>query len=201
MMVLATSHLICCYGLGSSNFMFRGNEFLYLGTAGSRTVRSGCGVGPCVPVVVQATRLARVMVTKYGMSKEVGVVAHEYEDDGKSMSTETRLLIEKEVKEMLEAAYQNARRILTEHENELHALAKELLEKETLTGVEIHRMLKDVRTKKEQEATALTPAQATASAAAEATASAAAAAAAAAKAGAALARGGKPAGARSPAGA
>jgi ATP-dependent metalloprotease len=42
----------------------------------------------------QATSLARAMVTKYGMSKEVGVVTHNYDDNGKSMSTETRLLIE-----------------------------------------------------------------------------------------------------------
>jgi len=71
-----------------------------------RTVLCGSGVGRFMRacVGVQATRLARVMVTKYGMSKEVGVVAHDYEDDGKSMSTETRLVIEKEVKEMLEAA-------------------------------------------------------------------------------------------------
>ncbi|KAI3933758.1 hypothetical protein MKW92_051870 [Papaver armeniacum] len=44
----------------------------------------------------QATSLARAMVTKYGMSKAVGLVAHNYDDNGKSMSTETRLLIEEE---------------------------------------------------------------------------------------------------------
>ncbi|KAJ0084334.1 hypothetical protein Patl1_29537 [Pistacia atlantica] len=63
----------------------------------------------------QATKLARAMVTKYGMSKEVGVVTHNYDDNGKSISTETRLLIEKEVKYFLERAYNNAKTILTTH--------------------------------------------------------------------------------------
>ncbi|KAI7744864.1 hypothetical protein M8C21_017461 [Ambrosia artemisiifolia] len=79
----------------------------------------------------QATHLARAMVTKYGMSKEVGVVAHDYDDNGKSMSTETRLLIEKEVRELLERAYNNAKNILTTHSVEHHALANALLEHET----------------------------------------------------------------------
>uniref|UniRef100_A0A0D9V272 AAA+ ATPase domain-containing protein n=1 Tax=Leersia perrieri TaxID=77586 RepID=A0A0D9V272_9ORYZ len=69
----------------------------------------------------QATRLARAMVTKYGMSKQLGFVSYNYEDDGKSMSTETRLLIEQEVKNLVENAYNNARSILTEHNKELHA--------------------------------------------------------------------------------
>ena len=42
----------------------------------------------------QATSLAREMVTKYGMGNEVGLVTHDYKDDGRSMSSETRLLIE-----------------------------------------------------------------------------------------------------------
>lgn len=91
-----------------------------------------------------ATRLAREMVTKYGMSKAVGVVAHNYEDDGKSMSTETRLLVESEVRELLQTAYENARRILTTHQRELHSLAASLLEHETLTGAEIKTLLSQV---------------------------------------------------------
>ncbi|KAL7112233.1 hypothetical protein ACP275_05G139300 [Erythranthe tilingii] len=89
----------------------------------------------------QATSLARAMVTKYGMSKNVGVVAHNYDDNGKSMSTETRLLIEQEVRELLETAYNNAKTILTVHNKELHALANALLEKETLTGSQIKALL------------------------------------------------------------
>jgi len=95
--------------------------------------------------IVQATRLAREMVTKYGMSKAVGVVAHNYEDDGKSMSTETRLLVESEVRELLQTAYENAKRILTTHQRELHSLAATLLERETMTAVEIKALLAQVK--------------------------------------------------------
>uniref|UniRef100_A0A803LB94 AAA+ ATPase domain-containing protein n=1 Tax=Chenopodium quinoa TaxID=63459 RepID=A0A803LB94_CHEQI len=82
----------------------------------------------------QATKLARSMVTKYGMSREVGLVTHDYDDNGRSMSTETRLLIEQEVRFLLEQAYTNAKTILTTHSKELHALANSLLKNETLTA-------------------------------------------------------------------
>lgn len=99
----------------------------------------------------QATSLARAMVTKYGMSREVGVVAHNYDDNGKSMSTDTRLLIEKEVREFLERAYGNAKSILTTHNKELHALAGALLEHETLTGSQIKALLAQVGGAAEQQ--------------------------------------------------
>ncbi|RZC52969.1 hypothetical protein C5167_021402 [Papaver somniferum] len=92
----------------------------------------------------QATSLAREMVTKYGMSKQVGLVTHIYEDDGKSISPETRLLIENEVKWFLDRAYNNAKTILTTHSNELYALANALLVKETLTGAQINSLLAQV---------------------------------------------------------
>ncbi|KAJ0944566.1 putative AAA+ ATPase domain, ATPase, AAA-type, core, peptidase, FtsH, peptidase M41 [Helianthus annuus] len=98
----------------------------------------------------QATHLARAMVTKYGMSKQVGVVAHDYDDDGKSMSTETRLLIENEVRELLERAYNNAKNILTTYSNEHHALANALLERETLSGKQIKEMLAQLKSKPNQ---------------------------------------------------
>jgi len=99
----------------------------------------------------QATSLARVMVTKYGMGSEVGLVTHDYKDDGRSMSSETRLLIEKEVKQFLERAYNNAKTILTTHNKELHALAHALLEHETLTGTQIKTLLAEVRTQMQQQ--------------------------------------------------
>ncbi|KAJ0768864.1 putative peptidase M41, AAA+ ATPase domain, ATPase, AAA-type, core, peptidase, FtsH [Helianthus annuus] len=98
----------------------------------------------------QATHLARAMVTKYGMSKQVGVVAHDYDDDGKSMSTETRLLIENEVRELLERAYNNAKNILITYSNEHHALANALLERETLSGKQIKEMLAQLKSKSNQ---------------------------------------------------
>lgn len=88
-----------------------------------------------------ATDMARAMVTKYGMSKAVGLVAHDYKEDGNDMSTETRLLIEKEVRELLQMAYENAKNILTTNQKELHVLAKALLEHETLTGKQIKELL------------------------------------------------------------
>ncbi|KAG8044945.1 hypothetical protein GUJ93_ZPchr0008g12774 [Zizania palustris] len=100
----------------------------------------------------QATALARAMVTKYGMSKQVGHVSYNYEDDGKNVSTETRL-IEQEVKNFLEKAYNNAllehATILTKHNKELHALANALLEHETLTGAQIKNILAQVNNKQQ----------------------------------------------------
>jgi len=87
------------------------------------------------------------MVTKYGMSKSIGVVAHNYEDDGKSMSTETRLMIESEVRVLLQKAYENAKNILTIHQKELHVLASHLIEHETLTGAQIKTLLSQVNEK------------------------------------------------------
>ncbi|KAG0577807.1 hypothetical protein KC19_5G183500 [Ceratodon purpureus] len=97
--------------------------------------------------IISATKLAREMVTKYGMSKTIGIVAHNYEDDGKSMSTETRLMIESEVRILLQKAYENAKNIITNHQKELHALAAHLLEHETLTGLQIKTLLSQVNEK------------------------------------------------------
>ncbi|CAI0401404.1 unnamed protein product [Linum tenue] len=99
----------------------------------------------------QATKLARAMVTKYGMSKEVGLVSHNYDDNGKSMSTETRLLIEQEVRNFLERAYNNAKTILTTHIKELHALANALLEQETLSGSQIKALLAQVNSQQQMK--------------------------------------------------
>ena len=90
----------------------------------------------------QATRLARAMVTKYGMSDIVGQMAIGYEDMANgSLSSETRALVESEVKKLLTAAHERAVGILKKHEKELHTLAKELIEKETLTGKQINELL------------------------------------------------------------
>ncbi|KAI3841092.1 hypothetical protein MKW92_004695 [Papaver armeniacum] len=85
----------------------------------------------------EATSLARAMVTKYGMSKVVGLVADDCDGNGRSMDAETK----REVRHLLEKAYNNAKTILTTHINELHALADALVEKETLTGSQINALL------------------------------------------------------------
>ena len=102
--------------------------------------------------IKQATRLARAMVTQWGFSEEVGPVDYG-EDQGEvflgqqlvqssSISAETAAKIEKEVKGLVEAGLAEARRILTEHEDDWVALAEGLLEYETLSGEEIVALLK-----------------------------------------------------------
>ncbi|GAA0183200.1 metalloprotease [Lithospermum erythrorhizon] len=99
----------------------------------------------------KATELAKAMVTEYGMSKKVGLVAHNYDDNGKSMSTETRLLIEEEVKEFLERAYNNAKKILVDNNKDLHTLANALLEHETLSGAQIKALLAQGNSEQQQQ--------------------------------------------------
>ena len=68
-----------------------------------------------------------------------------YEDNGQSLSTETRAAVEAEVKALVTAAHMRAQVLLRAHEAELHALAGELLEKETLTGAQIKQLIERVR--------------------------------------------------------
>lgn len=65
----------------------------------------------------------------------------DYDDDGRCMSSETRAVVENEVRALVQAAYARARHILAKHQGELHALAGELLEKETLSGDQIKLLL------------------------------------------------------------
>jgi ATP-dependent metalloprotease len=88
----------------------------------------------------QATRLAREMVTKYGFSEKVGLASTDYADYG--LSHETRQAIEEEVKRMLDEAQTRARMLLKKHEKDLHMLATQLLDKESLTGAELRRLCK-----------------------------------------------------------
>ena len=86
----------------------------------------------------QATRLARAMVTKFGMSDKLGAVSiPSLGGSSEALSPETRAAVEAEVKALLSGAYGRASSVLKRHEADLHALAAELLEKETLSGGEI----------------------------------------------------------------
>lgn len=86
----------------------------------------------------QATQLAREMVTRYGMSEKVGLASQEYGSEG--LSSETRQLIEDEVKSMLDAAYKRAKDLLTTHEGDLHNIARKLLDTESLSGRELQEL-------------------------------------------------------------
>jgi len=103
-----------------------------------------------------ATKMAKNMVTKYGMSKELGPLAYgENEDEvflGRSiarqqhMSEETAKKVDAEVKKIVETSYERAKKVLTEKIDDLHKLAKALLVYETLSGDEIRDLiLKDIK--------------------------------------------------------
>ncbi|MEL7200377.1 MAG: ATP-dependent zinc metalloprotease FtsH [Pseudomonadota bacterium] len=99
-----------------------------------------------------ATKIARAMVTQYGLSEKLGPIAYA-EDEGevflgqsiarsKSISTDTAKLIEDEVKGFVMEGYNRAKQILTDRNDDWERLSQALLEYETLTGDEITRLLK-----------------------------------------------------------
>jgi cell division protease FtsH len=102
--------------------------------------------------IQQATRLARAMIMEWGMSEKLGRVRYQSNEQevflGHSvtqsvhMSEETAKLIDDEIRDLIEAGEQSARRILTERIDDLHKLAKALLEYETLSGAEVDQVLR-----------------------------------------------------------
>jgi cell division protease FtsH len=100
--------------------------------------------------IQQATRLARAMVTKWGMSDALGPLDFSegeetptgyFAPQQKRMSGETIKLIDSEVKRFVEGGLERAREILGTHTDQLHLIAQALLEFETLTGEEIKTLL------------------------------------------------------------
>eukprot|EP00527_Entomoneis_sp_CCMP2396_P000240 CAMPEP_0198137096 /NCGR_PEP_ID=MMETSP1443-20131203/648_1 /TAXON_ID=186043 /ORGANISM="Entomoneis sp., Strain CCMP2396" /LENGTH=770 /DNA_ID=CAMNT_0043798427 /DNA_START=56 /DNA_END=2368 /DNA_ORIENTATION=- len=94
--------------------------------------------------IMQATRIARAMVTKYGFSEEIGVVYHGGES-GEDASSETRALVDSEVKKLTQAAYRRTKALLTKYASRHKLLAETLLEYETLTGDEVRDVVKNGR--------------------------------------------------------
>lgn len=99
-----------------------------------------------------ATKLARAMVTEWGMSDKIGPIFYGSDQQevflgysmgqpGKHMSEDVANAIDDEVKRIVEEAHKKAQEILTEHLDGLHTLAKAMLEHETLTGDEIKALL------------------------------------------------------------
>ncbi|MGF6306048.1 cell division protease FtsH [Bradyrhizobium sp. i1.8.4] len=117
--------------------------------------------------IEQATRLARMMVTRWGLSEELGTVSYgENQDEvflGMSVSRTqnaseaTVQKIDSEIKRLVEEGYKEATRILTEKHDDLETLAKGLLEFETLTGDEITDLLKGKKPNRESVLEPSTP--------------------------------------------
>ncbi|MBN9584539.1 MAG: cell division protein FtsH [Afipia sp. 62-7] len=109
--------------------------------------------------IEQATRLAKMMVTRWGLSDELGTVAYGENNDEvflgmqvnrqQNVSEATAQKIDSEVKRLVEEGYNEATRILTEKRDDLETLAKGLLEFETLSGDEITDLLNGKRPNRE----------------------------------------------------
>lgn len=100
--------------------------------------------------IEQATKLARAMITKYGMSDEFGMVALETDvnpylggDSSLSCAPETAKMVDEMVVQTVKDAYQSAMELLEENKDKLHELAKYLYDKETITGEEFMEILKN----------------------------------------------------------
>ncbi|MBQ4309754.1 MAG: AAA family ATPase, partial [Lachnospiraceae bacterium] len=105
--------------------------------------------------IERATKLARSMVTQYGMSEEFGLMSLESVEsvylDGKAVTNcadETAAMIDEVVKRMLKEAYEKAKEILSGNREELDEIAAFLIKKESITGEEFMRILNDIRVRK-----------------------------------------------------
>jgi len=105
--------------------------------------------------IEKATELSRKMVCEWGMSKELGPMTFGKREEQvflgrdighqKDYSEHTAVEIDREVRRIIEEAYQQARSLLSEHIKVLHAVAEQLLEKEVLDGSEVAEILKAYR--------------------------------------------------------
>lgn len=98
--------------------------------------------------IEQATKLARAMITRYGMSEDFDMVAMEMVqnrylggDSSLTCSPETQKEIDRKVVEVVRAQHKKARKILEDNRDKLDELAKFLYEKETITGEEFMEIL------------------------------------------------------------
>ncbi len=114
---------------------------------GAENVTTGAGND-----IQQATDMARRMVTEYGFSEKLGPLRYTENEEEvflghsvarqQNMSDATASLIDSEIRRLIEEAEGEARRILTEKNDDLEVLAKGLLEYETLSGDEVKALLK-----------------------------------------------------------
>lgn len=116
--------------------------------------------------IERATKTARAMVTKYGMSKTLGTVTYGSDSSepflGRDMghvrnySEDTASAIDKEIKGILTNAYDNAEKILSDHMDQLHVVAKYLFQNEKMSGEEFQKMMES-KTLPEQSGQEPTP--------------------------------------------
>ncbi|HEY0918526.1 ATP-dependent zinc metalloprotease FtsH [Devosia sp.] len=115
--------------------------------------------------IKMATGLARAMATEWGMSDRLGPLLYGDAQDevflGRSMmqrnthmSDETQQLVDAEIKRFVEEGYQTAQQVIRDNIDDLHAIAKALIEYETLTGDEIRGLLNGQMPMRESEADA-----------------------------------------------
>ena len=109
--------------------------------------------------IEKATKLARAMITQYGMSRKFGLVGLEspssmYLDDGRiimNCSDETAAEVDHEVIAILKESYEEAKRILNAHRSTMDAIAAFLIERETITGKEFMDILHKIEGDKGEE--------------------------------------------------
>ena len=109
--------------------------------------------------IQQVTRIAKAMVTQFGMSDKLGNI--DYADNresylglqsgGAHVSPETQQVIDEEIRRLVDDGYETAKRVLTEKIEDLHKLAEGLLEYETLTGDEIQRVLRGEKIRRDED--------------------------------------------------
>ena len=110
--------------------------------------------------IEQATKIARAMITQYGMSEKFGLIGlesvqHRYLDGRPVMNCgdATAAEIDSEVMVMLKKAYEEAKRLLTENREALDKISAFLIEKETITGMEFMKIFREVKGIEEPEET------------------------------------------------
>ena len=109
--------------------------------------------------IEKATRIARAMITQYGMSEKFGLMglespANQYLDNGRTVlncSDVTAAEVDQEVMRVLKESYEEAKRLLSEHRNTLDQIAKFLIERETITGKEFMDIFHRVEGTREEE--------------------------------------------------
>ena len=110
----------------------------------------------------QATKIAKLMVIEWGMSDKLGFLSYAGEGAqevflghsstaSKNISAETAQIIDEEVRAIIDKAYSRAKKILEENSSALELLAHGLLEHETLSGEEIHKIIEGQKIEKKQK--------------------------------------------------